>query len=1655
MAKPTIKQLYRDPSITDFMPDELVINVTDSTLFYKAKSKVYKVLTTLTSPEVDTSALSSSLADTITIHSGSFSSSISANSASIAALNLGFTAFNQEQVEDWVNTLITVGGNMSKTYDDTNNILTLNSTDTQLSQNQVANYANNFLNAGTGIDLSWNLNTNQIQISNTLSVTTQENVEDWVDGLLTEGSNITLTYDDTAGTLSIASTQRGIDDTPVDGEIAKSITSNWAFDHNAGTGNSKHVPAIGSAGEFLKHDGTFGPLPFTAAGISGSWQIGTNIISSSDQIPFTAAGITGSWQIGAGLFSSSAQVTSPFSAAGITGSWQIGAGLFSSSAQIDHDTTNNFAANEHIDWTVSVNPTVIHSDNYTDTVYIHPTYDGDDITVNTGTLTGKTVIDDIHFNITTDTAGHVEDVTLTTLTTRELELTDLGFTSAMITGSYQGDGVVSASNTPAAGTYLSSSGQWASLSVAIGSGLFSSSAQVDHDTTNNFTQSEHVNWTLANQATTHGTIHTDNYVDNDTWDANAITGSWQIGQSLISSSAQLPPGTVSSSGQIDHDATTNFTQSEHVNWTLANQATSHGTIHASNYVDNDTWDASAISGSWQGARDTDGWVSASNAPAAGQFLSSSGKWEAVPGIVDWTTDQGTTNIHENNITTLAVTQQETNINHDNLLNFTQSEHVNWTLANQATTHGTIHASNYVDNDTWDASAISGSWQIGAGLFSSSAQVTSPFSAAGITGSWQIGAGLFSSSAQVTFPGSPFTAAGISGSWQTGSGLFSSSAQVTSPFTQGGITGSAPIQGANDETGQTGIDHTIDGTTRILTSVAAGLSTTSDVQFNDLDIDGTFDFADTGTFNDDITIIEGKKIIFDTTDSFIKSNTETAEDLEIHANQDLLLMPDRHVGIGSLHPSSSLHVYKASTTTNSTTGTTLLTLTNHVGGDLNQQKTFLDFVLTDTNTNEQPQVRIGAEVGPNADANTQQKEGEGAFVVYTNDSTGVGPSPTNLAERFRVDYIGNVGIGTNSPGEKLTVEGNISASGQIFAGLTSATTTDAVFFKPSTGELSYGTAPNNFTAVGISGSWQTGSGLYSSSAQLPAGIISSSTQLPAGTISSSDQLPAGTVSSSGQIDHDQTLNFLTTEHFTQGSITTVGTVTAGDVSAILPSGTISSSAQLPAGTISSSAQFASGISGSFLLNTTDQLDGTLTVTNDITASGNIKTNEIQVAEGNSKRGVYYDNHNYLSPQSHNDDVWIRSDSGRFTFQTHNDADNWTYTYQLHLPDPYLASSNSQLAELGQRTSNATDGTYRGTRIVKYEGSSVVDGDLEAGTGSLHYLTVSGNLIVRPEVATGLTDAYMAVIGGGNAASDATLALKQSHTVGFDITYDGGTDDLNFIGSTGPKTNLSINNTSGKVTIPGDISGSGKLFANLPYGNSTQMVFYTSDGELVKSDIANAGNGLLSSSAQIASDISGSWQLNQGIISSSAQLPPGLVSSSNTPAAGQFLSSSGEWASVPASTTVDRFERFSMDFGNDDDQNFIQFDLSSNANTSTTYDYLYPGMLMYFPYNGTLKTWNFKWNGDSITYTLNAYEGGFMLMPGLHDPNNLNTLGFQSQSKAGGTALSAGSAGYFGTNNLVNSGLSLTAGQMLCFTIAPSTGTSFGTLTGEMHYTQIIP
>ena len=59
-------------------------------------------------------------------------------------------------------------------------------------------------------------------------------------------------------------------------------------------------------------------------------------------------------------------------------------------------------------------------------VYTPPTYDGDDINIDTGALTGATVISDLDFNITTNTLGHVTDANAT-YATRNLTLSNLGF----------------------------------------------------------------------------------------------------------------------------------------------------------------------------------------------------------------------------------------------------------------------------------------------------------------------------------------------------------------------------------------------------------------------------------------------------------------------------------------------------------------------------------------------------------------------------------------------------------------------------------------------------------------------------------------------------------------------------------------------------------------------------------------------------------------------------------------------------------------------------------------------------------------------------------------------------------------------------------------------------------------------------------------------------------------------------------------------------------------------------------------------------------------------------------------------------------------------------------------------------------------------------
>jgi len=95
--------------------------------------------------------------------------------------------------------------------------------------------------------------------------------------------------------------------------------------------------------------------------------------------------------------------------------------------------------------------------------YSHPTYNGDDFSIDTGHLSGATVIDDLDINITTDGQGHVTDANAT-VATRNLTLADLGYTGATNANNY---------SLPAqsghSGKYLTTDGSgasWSDIAVA-------------------------------------------------------------------------------------------------------------------------------------------------------------------------------------------------------------------------------------------------------------------------------------------------------------------------------------------------------------------------------------------------------------------------------------------------------------------------------------------------------------------------------------------------------------------------------------------------------------------------------------------------------------------------------------------------------------------------------------------------------------------------------------------------------------------------------------------------------------------------------------------------------------------------------------------------------------------------------------------------------------------------------------------------------------------------------------------------------------------------------------------------------------------------------------------------------------------------------------
>ena len=126
--------------------------------------------------------------------------------------------------------------------------------------------------------------------------------------------------------------------------------------------------------------------------------------------------------------------------------------------------------------------------------YSHPTHPGDDASIDTGALTGATVISDLDFNITTDTLGHVTDANAT-VATRTLTLANLGYTgdtnanntvtNATHTGEVTGSGALTiADNVVDAGNLkVTGNGSTSQFLRSDGDGTFTWATPTDTNTT--------------------------------------------------------------------------------------------------------------------------------------------------------------------------------------------------------------------------------------------------------------------------------------------------------------------------------------------------------------------------------------------------------------------------------------------------------------------------------------------------------------------------------------------------------------------------------------------------------------------------------------------------------------------------------------------------------------------------------------------------------------------------------------------------------------------------------------------------------------------------------------------------------------------------------------------------------------------------------------------------------------------------------------------------------------------------------------------------------------------------------------------------------------------------------------------------------------------
>ena len=214
----------------------------------------------------------------------------------------------------------------------------------------------------------------------------------------------------------------------------------------------------------------------------------------------------------------------------------------------------------------------------------------------------------------------------------------------------------------------------------------------------------------------------------------------------------------------------------------------------------------------------------------------------------------------------------------------------------------------------------------------------------------------------------------------------------------------------------------------------------------IDINGTVDISGTLELNDDISILQGKKIFFDTgsTDTYIYADTSSDEILYVGADDDIILQPDddliiqagtteyvrfdganKRVGIGTDVPLFDLHVESSSSNNPYIVLRNVSTTSQEGGnfifdnGDSNSQlndNTVLGEIVFRGRDNDGGEYINAAVIGARIDGSTGANDMPGEIWFETNDTT------NNSAQRMCILGNGFVGIGESTPTFPLHVKG---------------------------------------------------------------------------------------------------------------------------------------------------------------------------------------------------------------------------------------------------------------------------------------------------------------------------------------------------------------------------------------------------------------------------------------------------------------------------------------------------------------------------------------------------------------------------------------------------------------------------------------------------------